>query len=504
MKGARMMDLLNPADQAALAAQVIHAESGHIRIPLRHLNEARLLWVNLEDAQDDPVFAALGGDLERYSQHLLASCAYSVASAGEAVDAYGLADRYGGNNIGSNGGSGRAALIGHYHVKGVGRTPLIGFGVDEAHASGRAYLEECVRESILAEVCARDFPFGSVRTLAIIDTGKIQVWDTENGPKPEHCCLLVRRAFLRPAHIERAIQFNSGNPREGSVDAARVRATVQRLAQAIGGLEVLQQNLLVFLERWAKQLASSYVQCLPHGGVSSSNVCLDGRLVDFGATAALPSLGRYWVAGGDNPSGEEYKDILDVVNCLTCTFRFTLGMGEPARAWREAALKRVMNAYSQELYQQVLCLLGFDALERAHLQQAPSFAQVQRLLDSALLRWRRKVLVIFNGTPWAEESMPAEFELKRLADQVLALSLPSMPEELRQQWQANEGKRQLQRKIWTSQRPRLGRENLKVECYDRLDGAGAEVLNQVGVVGALIDEVVAAQARSQMLSAAIS
>jgi uncharacterized protein YdiU (UPF0061 family) len=486
-----MMNLLNSADQAPLCAQVIHAASGHSAVPLRRLPQARLLWVNLEDAKDDPAFAQAGGDLARYEQHLMQACAFTIAEAGQTIDAMGVADRYGGHNIGNNGGSGRAAQIGNYHVKGVGRTPLVGFGMDEAHASGRAYLEECVRESILAEICARDFPHGSVRTLAIIDTGRVQVWQTEAGPKPEHCCLLVRRAFFRPAHIERATLYKSGNPREGSVDAERVRGTVAQLTQALGGLEVLQRDLLTFVERWAQQLAGSYVQCLPHGGVSSSNVCIDGRLVDFGAMAALPSLKRYWVASGDNPSGEEYKDILSTINSITCAFRFTVGQGEPARAWRETAIKRVFEAYGQELHQQVLRLLGFGAQERALLVQSPAYPQVRRLLDGQLARWRREVEVIFNGTPWATESMPSEAELQGLAERVIALTA------LVHDWQANAAQRQAQRKLWTTPRQRLGRENLKVECYDRLDGAGAAVLDQPGVVGALIDELVAAHSRGR-------
>jgi hypothetical protein len=480
-------------DQAALCADVIQAGTGHVPVPLQRLAGARVLWVNLDEAHADPAWAGMAGNMARYERHLLDACAFAVAADGARADATGIADRYGGNNIGSNGGSGRAAFIGAYHVKGIGRTPLVGHGVDAAHASGGAYLEECVRESVFAEVVARDFPYGSVRTLAIIATGRVQVWATDAGPKTEQCCLLVRRAFLRPAHLERAVRLRGADPRAGSVDAERVRLTLRRLAAALGGLDAVQDALLIALGRWAGQLACSYVQCLPHGGVSSSNVCIDGRLVDFGAMAAVPSLARYWVASGEHPSGEEYKDILDTVNSLTCAFRFTLGVGEPARAWRTRAIEHVLASYGQELHAQVLAMLGFDARECAAVRASPAYPLVRRLLDAELARWRRKVLAIFDGTPWDREHMPPEDDLQRLAARVLDLAGAAVVAG-GAAGDAEAVRRAAERQRRTAPRPRLGREHSKAECYARLDGAAAPAAP--GAVGALIDELVAGQARA--------
>lgn len=135
------MNLFNAAEHAAVAVKVLDPVSGHLALPLTRLQGAALLWLNAEDAEADPAWVRLNGDRAAYAEHLLAACAYKVSADGETPDRMGVADRYGGG-IGSNGGSGRAAIIGPYCVKGIGRTPLIGRDVDVGHASGGAYLED--------------------------------------------------------------------------------------------------------------------------------------------------------------------------------------------------------------------------------------------------------------------------------------------------------------------------------------------------------------------------
>ena len=134
----------------------------------------------------------------------------------------GYADRYGGSGIGLNGGSGRAAVVNGYLVKGVGRTPLVSSLTDESHASGGAYLEESIRETIFAEIVRAEFPCSAIPVLAIIDTGLIQIFEESAGPKMERRTLLIRPSFIRPAHFERATAYFSGNPKEGQQDTLRV------------------------------------------------------------------------------------------------------------------------------------------------------------------------------------------------------------------------------------------------------------------------------------------
>lgn len=269
-------------------AALLTAGHGHVPVPMRRLANARLLWMNDRAARLEPSFAALGQDRAAFAHHLLACCAFVIAKGPGPIDAEGIADRYGGAGIGRNGGSGRNVCLHGYLVKGVGRTPLVSTQTPESHASGGAYLEECVRETIFSEIVDAEFPVGAVPTLAIIDTGLTQVWETAEGPKPERRTLLVRPAFLRPAHFERAVTFSSGRSLEGMLDHQRVVAMF-RGASEVWTPTGLRQMFDRLWQRWAHQLAYAFVHRLPHGSDTSSNIAFDGRLADFGAMSAVPS-----------------------------------------------------------------------------------------------------------------------------------------------------------------------------------------------------------------------
>lgn len=464
------MNLFDAAQQAAVAAQVLTPANGHVALPLTRLKEAAVLWLNDDEARSDPVWAQLGGDRDAYAAHLLEACAYRVAAAEETPERSGVADRYGGGGIGTNGGSGRAAIVGGYCVKGVGRTPLIGRDVDVGHASGGAYLEECVRESVLAEILHRELPHGVVRTLAIVATGKIQIWDTPTGPKPERCCLLVRRAFLRPAHLERAPLYRGVEELPGMVDAQRVRGTIAALQTHAGGVEALQAQLTEGFVRWSRQLAATYLLCMPHGGVSSSNVTVDGRLLDFGATAAMPSLARYWVASGHNPSGEEFRDVVDTVNGVACGFRFTAGYGEPARVWRAQTCDRVLHAYGDGMHAGLLRLLGFSAEDARRWLKGPAAQAFVRTLDVWLSPLRRPMWPMnYEGAPWQTQSMPDAAALDALEASILHLA-EATGAPVQDDSDAARAARRAVRARWSAPRIRLDRERMKTACYEPLDG----------------------------------
>jgi hypothetical protein len=491
------MSLFDPSLHAEFAAEALGAANGHVAVPLTRLHGAALLWLNDEEAQADPAWAAVRGDREAYVAHLLAACAYRVDAQASSPDRIGIADRYGGGAIGSNGGSGRAAIIGPYSVKGVGRTPLIGRDVDPGHASGGAYLEECVRESLLAEIMHRELPHGAVRTLAIIATGDVQVWQTPQGPKPERCCLLVRRAFLRPAHLERAPFYRGSEDLPGLADAHRVRCMIAALERHAGGTDALQAQLTEGFVRWSRQLSATYLLCLPHGGVSSSNVTVDGRLVDFGATAAVPSLARYWVASGHHPSGEEFRDIVDTVNGVACAFRFTAGYGEPARAWRARTCDAVLRAYGAGLHAALLRLLGFPAADARRLLAGDAGEALARRIDRWLQPFRRRAWSIFEGAPWDTQAMPdmaaldaLEAELLRIAAEA-GVALPAS-------WASSIEARRAIRSRWRAPRSRLDRDRLKDECYAALDGRhpdAADLPSLREAIRQLIDRVVAEEVR---------
>ena len=264
------------------------AATFHEPVRLRHLAGARLLWVNRQAAAFDPQFA---GDMAGYERHLLQACAYVLAQdediAAGAATVTGHADRYGGAGIGNNGGSGRAALVNGYLVKGVGRTRLVSSLTEASHASGGAYLAESVREAICSEIVRAEFPHSAVPVLAIIDTGMVQVWDRATGYM-EHRTLVVRPCFVRPAHFQRATAFISEDPKEGMRDSRRVQAMFAQALSTLGKRRFAAAYEDLW-RKWARQLAYAFVHRLPHGSNTMSNICFDGKLLDFGAMSALPS-----------------------------------------------------------------------------------------------------------------------------------------------------------------------------------------------------------------------
>ncbi|MBQ5940039.1 hypothetical protein [Massilia sp. AB1] len=333
--------------------------SHHVPVRLRRIENARVLWLNLGAAEADPQFAACGGDAARYEEHLLSACAYLVDEEAwtSGAETTGHADRYGGLGIGANGGSGRAVVVNGYLVKGCGRTPLVSALTDPAHASGGAYLEESVREVIYGEIVRAEFPHSAIPALAIIDTGLVQEWQESAGPKLERRTLLVRPCFVRPAHFQRATAFHSGYPKEGMFDTLRVAACFARTGAAWGAhtLAALYERLWV---NWAQQLAYSFVHRLPHGSNTVSNIALDGKLLDFGATSAVPSWANVATMLASLPFSRHFATLPDALRASAYFFGRYL---DPVFATEERIAmlaERAQSAYRQTLAGEALRLCG--------------------------------------------------------------------------------------------------------------------------------------------------
>jgi hypothetical protein len=166
-----------------LTASVLAPNCGHVLLPVVAAPTAGLLWQRPFATNSSPN-SALNSFAELFGELAMLAAAESKPFTDEVTEGqgiatdqkYAVADRYGGAGIGRNGGSGRNALVNGFLVKGVGRTPLVGQSTPLSHASGGAYLEECVREAIFSEVVSHDFPYGAVPALGILGTGLVQDW----------------------------------------------------------------------------------------------------------------------------------------------------------------------------------------------------------------------------------------------------------------------------------------------------------------------------------------
>lgn len=480
-------------------AEIISADNGHVKIPMSRLKGARVQWVNPRAPEEDPACAALGENAA-YERHLLEACAFTITDPdGGTPDAFGIADCYGGAGIGSNGGSGRAVYINGYHVKGVGRTPLVGVDTDVSHASGGAYLEECVRESIFSEIVHQEFPHGSIPTLAIIDTGREVIWETDHGPKRERMCLLVRPMFLRPAHIERAVRYKSGNEYGGATDAARVRATALAIERQVGGAASMNALLSTCLVRWAQQIAYSYVSRLSHGGVTSSNVSIDGRLVDFGAMTSVPTFGRYWVSSAVHPTGLQYKDILATVAGIASSMAFILGDAARAQEWRTSVFPLIAEAYFRQVHECFLRIAGLSDSELETLRGCEDFSKICQAIQSMMIGELSHQYTVFGGLPaHPETSINVSRLVELLAWARSVCNTPRGGDSVDGGEDVGAGSSELDTSmIADALAPRAGleRETIKKICYDRLDGRGLSGDDLCVATASLIQEVVSSESR---------
>ena len=205
------------------------------------------------------------------------------------------AERYGATGGSTQGGGGRVGMKGAISVKGIGRTPLVSAVVDWQHSHGALWLEEAVREAVFAEIVAREFPHGAVPVLAVIATGIER--PLEDGVETGERALVLRPNFLRIASLQRTIFFGTSGHRGADQyrDAVRTADLWERLWTPEHE-EVRRQVACPTLEETFLHVGEQYGfgHCLRlwPGPIFSSNLSLDGRLLDFGSMRALPSWYR--------------------------------------------------------------------------------------------------------------------------------------------------------------------------------------------------------------------
>jgi len=252
---------------------------------VRPLRRARLSWLNegwLLQRGVDVLDPRVRRDV---SSALLRE--YGVSSSpADAADTAGTsrilyADRYGGSGGAAHGGSGRAGISNLFNAKGIGCTPLVPNNTDWNHSHGFMWLDEALREAISSEIAVEELPFSAVPLLAIIDTGID--FKRDNEPTRRRA-IVVRPNFVRPAHFERSLHFgDAGTPESQQYpDAMRVR---QMVGAASGESASLMGDVTLremFL-RFARQVGAARAMRLWQGRFLSSNLSIDGALVDFGS-----------------------------------------------------------------------------------------------------------------------------------------------------------------------------------------------------------------------------
>ncbi len=274
----------------------------YVELEVQKLSRARIVWLNFDLLREKGIQIDPNGLTPEFEKRLLDEFGYMVKNHQDSSQDFSpinkkvYADRYGGFGIGVNWGSGRAIVSGDYQIKGAGQTPLVGEGQTFDHAHGGASFKESIQEAVWGEFNHQELPFGSNRVLMIVDTGTYTKW--EDGGR-ESRALIVREDPLRPAHY---LQAYGGKGKFGETEAERLKANFKLLLKTmplpghlerskLSDLEIIKYGLEEFIDRISQQFAATNARRIFHGGVSSSNIELSGKFLDFGTETSLSGFG---------------------------------------------------------------------------------------------------------------------------------------------------------------------------------------------------------------------
>ncbi len=250
----------------------------HCRVPVTayKLGGLKRLWVN-----EKPSCMGFEHLEKQVQQNLVALNQNTFCEAGIdlSVPVITYAERYGGENIGNNGGGGRVLNIGDIQLKGVGANLLVGKGGPESHTYGGLDAQSAIKEIIYANLINAISPVGSQEPLALYLVDEKS--GVHNG-EPSWGVILVREQCLRPAHWLRAGCFEPSEmalAAKLSSDQQRIKRLYKSILKNCDEAEI-KLAIVRFLTDCAEQYAFCRVARLFHSVASASNLSIDGKLMD--------------------------------------------------------------------------------------------------------------------------------------------------------------------------------------------------------------------------------
>lgn len=302
-----------------------------------------------------------------------------------------MAERYGGDGILGNGGGGRCGFDGAWQLKGLGPNQLVGKNVDAGHSDGNLNLDTAIYESIWSEIINVALPFGAIRTVAILDTGrtyKVQGISTPRG-------LLVRQPAVRPAHFIRAIFFEENQQNGLSEDAQRVKAAITKLGNFLPSAVLgppsdrmnkrLEYGFFELASRLAEQFAAAKAKHIIHYNVSASNLSIDGAWLDLSGTRLFTHL----IAPDQIDIvrfNTEYYPAIDCMKSLCYYLKKYSAVTPQASAYlMEVTVNQFTQTYDRKLNLYQAAQAGFPLWILRLLEDSPELKSFSRNLQKIVL-----------------------------------------------------------------------------------------------------------------------
>ncbi|MBV7496936.1 hypothetical protein KW837_21970 [Pseudomonas sp. PDM24] len=303
------------------------------------------------------------------SGDILRDYSYMVKSASERHRDLPLktfkAERYGGDGILGNGGGGRCGFDGVWQLKGLGPNQLVGKDSDAAHGDGNLCLTTAIYETLWSEIIACVLPFGAIRTVAILDTGR----EYETRGEAATRGLLVREPVVRPAHFIRAVYFKQKVLNKLGEDAERVKLAIARLADFLPSpatppaimnqRDRLESGLIELAGRYAEQFAAARAKHIAHYNVSASNLSLDGAWLDLSGACLFTGLSGHDRMSIDRYNNEYAPALESLQNLSYYLSKYSVITIEQAKRLYDAITRHFVHTYEEHLRLYQVAQVGF-------------------------------------------------------------------------------------------------------------------------------------------------
>lgn len=205
-----------------------------------------------------------------------------------------------------NGGGARCGFDGRYQIKGIGPNCLVGKFAPITYSDGFISLSDALREAVWGEILHVTLPHGAVRAVAVLSLDEVN----RVRQSLPHQGLLVREAVVRPAHFERSIYFRPkkefrellADSTARSIDSLcnivdylpyASRPNLYQSCHSATNESRFRAGIVELSKRFAENLAYASAKHIFHGGLSASNLSIDGRWIDFGSITTLPVSGFF-------------------------------------------------------------------------------------------------------------------------------------------------------------------------------------------------------------------
>ncbi len=374
-------------------------------VRVRRLAKAEVVWVNRDwlRAQGYDV-KARGPVPKTILDKVLQSFAWSAVNPGDPSSAFTeesatfYADRYGGGGTGIHHGSGRAASVGSFQIKGIGITPLrIAESGRFDHVNGRASLEEALREAVNSELNAAELPNGSNRVVAVIRSG---LHAKHAGVIREEGALIVREDPLRPAHLLRNRSTRgTEEQKEKKIKAVEkvwknppwkeAGLLPEDYSEPLDRAVAARDALFEFAERVARQQAQSFARGIFHGALTPSNIELSGRSLDFGTQTYNPTFRALRVQ--KDTAAMVDGDISYIFNAALSEITKIAGdLTHPESRGKAPSIKEIQNHFLSvwgiTLREELLELTGVPRKSWDHRKGYEVAQELGRALESAVIQ----------------------------------------------------------------------------------------------------------------------